>query len=89
LAALIILLTLLLALGRVLVGPTAVRRLLGTQAFGTAGTAVLALLALAFSSPVYLDIALVLALLAAVSVITFTQSVRIGRARRKKQNDLA
>ena len=80
-AALCILLTFLVSIIRVLRGPTAINRMLGVQAFGTAGTAVLAILAASADTPALFDAALVLALLAIVSLITFTQAYRIRIAR--------
>lgn len=73
LAALIILCTLVLAFVRISLGPTAEDRLLGIQSFGTVGTAVVILLSLSGPSKGYLDMALVMALLAAVTMITFTR----------------
>ncbi|MEX2607501.1 MAG: monovalent cation/H+ antiporter complex subunit F [Kiritimatiellia bacterium] len=72
-AALGILCTLLLAFIRVCRGPSAEDRLLGIQSFGTVGTAVVILLYLVEGSSGYLDVALVMAMLAAVTVITFTR----------------
>ena len=73
LAALVLFGTLLLALLRVFRGPTAEDRLLGIQSFGTVGTAVVVLLSLTTDLPGLLDVALVMAMLAAVTVITFTR----------------
>jgi len=73
LAALLIFCTLLLAFVRVFRGPTAEDRLLGIQSFGTVGTAVVVLLSQATHLPGLLDVALVMAMLAAVTVITFTR----------------
>jgi multicomponent Na+:H+ antiporter subunit F len=71
--ALAVLLTLLLAFVRVFRGPAAEDRLLGIQSFGTVGTAVLVLLAETETLPGLTDVALMLSLLAAVTVITFTR----------------
>jgi len=73
-AALVLLALVSLALVRVLRGPDALDRMMGVQLFGTAGTGVLLLLGEALALPGLRDAALVLALLAAVSTITFTQS---------------
>ena len=72
-AALAILLTLLLAFIRVCRGPTAEDRLLGIQSFGTVGTAVMLLLAQTGELRGLTDVALVMAMLAAVTIITFTR----------------
>ena len=72
-AALAILGTLLLAFIRVCRGPTAEDRLLGIQSFGTVGTAVVILLSLEGHRPGFLDVALIMAMLAAVTIITFTR----------------
>jgi multisubunit Na+/H+ antiporter MnhF subunit len=45
------------------------------QLFGTGGTGILVLLGLAFEDTALFDVALVLALLSAVVVITFTRNV--------------
>ncbi|MDA0991375.1 MAG: monovalent cation/H+ antiporter complex subunit F [Verrucomicrobia bacterium] len=76
-AALFILLTLLVSLFRVIRGPEAVDRMLGVQVFGTAGTAILVLLSEALALEGILDAALALAMLTAVSIITFTQAYRL------------
>ncbi len=73
LASLAILCTLLLAFIRVCRGPTAEDRLLGIQSFGTVGTAVVILLSLEEGRTGFLDVALIMAMLAAVTVITFTR----------------
>lgn len=54
-------------------GPTAADRMLMALLFGTGGTAILALLALAGGGSALLDAALVLALLAAIGGIAFAQ----------------
>lgn len=71
--ALLLLLTLLLAFVRVCRGPSAEDRLLGIQSFGTVGTAVMILLSQTMDLQGLLDVALILAMLAAVTVITFTR----------------
>lgn len=71
--ALILLLTLLLAFVRVFRGPSAEDRLLGIQSFGTIGTAITVLLSQSMPLKGLLDVALILAMLAAVTVITFTR----------------
>ncbi len=54
-------------------GPSAPDRMLTTLLFGTTGTAVLLLLAQGLAAPVLRDVALVLALLAAISTIAFVR----------------
>ena len=66
-----LLLTVLLGLVRVLLGPTPADRMLAAQLFGTTGVAVLLLLAEVLPAPPLRDVALVLALLSVLAVITF------------------
>lgn len=72
-AALTVLLTLLLAFIRVCRGPTAEDRLLGIQSFGTAGTVIVLLLSQTETMGGLTDVARILAMLAAVTIITFTR----------------
>lgn len=74
-----VLLTLLLGLVRVLRGPARVDRLLVIQLFGTAGTAVLLVLADARQQPALRDVALLLALLAAIASAALVQLLRRSR----------
>ena len=71
--ALLLLLALISGLWRMLQGPTAADRILAGQLFTTVGIACLLLLAQAFKLPSLLDVALVLALLAAVTAIAFVR----------------
>lgn len=71
--ALLLLLTLVLGLWRVLRGPTAADRMLAAQLFGTTAVACMLLLAEAFQRPALRDVALVFALLAAVSAVAFVR----------------
>ena len=66
-----LLLTVLAGLIRVLLGPTPADRMLAAQLFGTTGVAMLLLLAQALSVPPLTDVALVLALLSILAVVTF------------------
>jgi len=75
-AVLGLMLTLLLGLLRVLRGPGEADRMLATQLIGTAGVGVLLLLSLLFSQPALIDVALILALLAAVAAAAFTGQQR-------------
>lgn len=63
-------------------GPTPADRMLTAMLFGTTGTAVLVLLAAAGGSAALVDVALVLALLAAVGGIAFAK-----RAWHTQEND--
>lgn len=73
--AVFLLANLLVALLRVVRGPTDADRLLVALLFGTTGVAVLLLLAEAGAAPVLADVALVFALLAAVAGVAFAQRV--------------
>jgi multicomponent Na+:H+ antiporter subunit F len=75
-AAVFVLITLLLSLGRVFRGPTPVDRILAAQLMGTAGVGVLLLLGTGLQCagmpiPGYIDVALVLAVLAGVAGVAF------------------
>ena len=67
-----LMISLLLGLVRVLLGPGAGDRMLATQLIGTAGVGILLLLSQVFTQPALIDVALILALLAAVAVAAFT-----------------
>ncbi|MGM8909727.1 monovalent cation/H+ antiporter complex subunit F [Psychrobacter sp. 1U1] len=71
--ALFLLLNLSAGMWRVLRGPTAADRMLAVQLFGTTAVAVLLLLAEASSSAALRDVALVFALLAAVTAVAFVR----------------
>ncbi|MGM8898404.1 MULTISPECIES: monovalent cation/H+ antiporter complex subunit F [unclassified Psychrobacter] len=71
--ALFLLLNLSAGIWRVLRGPTAADRMLAVQLFGTTAVAVLLLLAEASSSAALRDVALVFALLAAVTAVAFVR----------------
>lgn len=71
-------LTLLLGLGRALLGPTLQDRMLSIQIVGTGGVALLLLLAVLTGTPALIDTALVLALLAAVAVVALTRQRETG-----------
>lgn len=73
LSALILLLVLLLGTVRAMRGPTLADRMLSVQLLGTGGVALLLLLSAVTSTPALLDVALVLALLAAVAVAAVTR----------------
>lgn len=71
--AVFLLANLLVALVRVVRGPTDADRLLVALLFGTTGVAVLLLLAEAGEAPALADVALVFALLAGVTGVAFAQ----------------
>lgn len=73
LLALFLLINLLVALLRVVRGPTAADRLLAALLFGTTGVAILLLLAHSSGSSGLIDVALVFALLAAITGAAFAQ----------------
>jgi multicomponent Na+:H+ antiporter subunit F len=72
---LFLLLTLIVGLARVWRGPTPADRMLAAQLFGTSGVAILAVLAEVTDAPALRDVALVLALLAALAVVVFVRRV--------------
>lgn len=71
--ALFLLVNLLAALVRATRGPTAADRMLVALLFGTTGTGILLLLAYADDSPALVDVALTLALLAAIAGVAFSR----------------
>lgn len=72
----LLLLTLIPALWRIMHGPTRSDRLLAVQLFGTTGAAVLLLLAALTETPALREVALILALLAAVLSAALVQFLR-------------
>ncbi|MGD8842019.1 MAG: monovalent cation/H+ antiporter complex subunit F [Gammaproteobacteria bacterium] len=72
LSALCLMLSLLLGLLRVMRGPGAADRMLAVQLIGTAGVGLALLLSLLLDQSGLIDVALVLALLAAVAAAAFT-----------------
>jgi multicomponent Na+:H+ antiporter subunit F len=71
LPVLALLVSLILGLVRVVLGPSDTDRMLASQLIGTTGVAMLLLLSRAARTPALLDVALVFALLAAVTAIAF------------------
>ena len=67
-----LMLSLLLGLIRVLRGPEAGDRMMAAQLIGTTGVGILLLLSLLLNQPALADVALILALLAAVAVAAFS-----------------
>ena len=80
LSALGLILSLFLGLLRVLLGPGVGDRMLATQLIGTVGVGMLLLLSVLLDQPALIDVALRLALLAAVAAAAFT-------GQQKTQND--
>ncbi len=70
---------------RILKGPTAADRMMTAQLFGTCGVAILLLLGAGMANPVLIDIALVFALLSALSTLTFVR--RTWQPGKKKHDD--
>lgn len=68
----VLMLSLLLGLAAVLRLPGDSERMMAVQLIGTTGVGVLLLLSLLFNQPALTDVALILALLAAVAVAAFT-----------------
>ncbi|RUO32854.1 monovalent cation/H+ antiporter complex subunit F [Aliidiomarina sanyensis] len=77
--AALLLASLIIGLVRVWLGPQEADRMLSAQLFGTTGVAILLILAIATGQRALIDIAFVLALLAAVATIAFVR--RVGRAK--------
>ena len=75
---LFLLLNLFVGMWRVLRGPTAADRMLAAQLFGTTAVAVLLLLAQVFGNAALCDVALVFALLAAVTAVAFVRCTRLN-----------
>jgi multicomponent Na+:H+ antiporter subunit F len=71
--ALILLLSVVLGLLRIMWGPTAADRMMAAQLFGTCGVAILLLMARGLAQPMVVDVALVFALLAALSTVAFVR----------------
>ena len=75
-AAGLVLLTVMVALGRALGRRAAADRMMAAQLLGTGGVAALLLLSVATDTPSIVDVALVLALLAAFASIAFVLAAR-------------
>lgn len=76
--ALVLLTTMAAGLMRVIIGPTPADRMMAAQLLGTSSIGMLLLLAPALAVPALVDVALIFALLAAVSVVAFTRR-RVGQ----------
>jgi len=75
-SALALMLSLFLGLLRVVRGPGAGDRMLATQLIGTAGVGLLLVLSVSLKQTALIDVALILALLAAVAAAAFTGQQR-------------
>jgi len=73
--ALFLLLNLVAGMWRILRGPSAADRMLASQLFGTTAVAILLLLAQAYDTSALRDVALLFALLAAVTAVGFVRRV--------------
>ncbi len=78
-AALVLVVTLCGGLVRVVLGPTPFDRLMAAQLMGTTGIATLLVLAEVVHVPALVDVAVIFALLAAVTVVAFTGQSQITR----------
>ena len=78
-AVVVLSITSLLSTYRVLVGPTIQDRLVGLSLIGTKTTVVMVLLAVLWDRRVFLDIALVYAILGYVGIIAITKYLRVGK----------
>lgn len=76
LAAALLLVTLVVGVLRIPIGPTQPDRMVSAQLFGTTGVASLLLLAHATQDWAMIDVALVVAVLAAVAIVAFVRRVR-------------
>jgi multicomponent Na+:H+ antiporter subunit F len=74
-SAFVILINIAASLVRVLKGPTRADRMMGAQLIGTGGVAILVLLSMVHQQPGVLDVALLLALLAALAAVAFVKSL--------------
>lgn len=81
-AAVFIALTMALGLVRLLRGPTMADRMMAAQLLGTSGAAICLLMSYASELPALLDVALTLALLAALAAATM--SLKAGAAQAEK-----
>jgi multicomponent Na+:H+ antiporter subunit F len=72
-AAIVILITVIGGMIRVVRGPSSADRMIAAQLFGTSGVAWILLFSVVKEKPVYIDVALVLALLAAVTAVAFVR----------------
>jgi multicomponent Na+:H+ antiporter subunit F len=77
------------ALLRVVRGPSHADRMLGAQLVGTGGIGAVLLLSAATGDPAVVDVALVLALLAAFAAVAFAKAASAGGASDPEDEDVA
>ena len=85
--ALLILISVVVGLIRILRGPTAADRMLAAQLFGSGGVAILLILAQAMQMPSLVDVALIYALLAAVTMVVFVRRQWGNQEKTGEMND--
>jgi len=78
LALIVLILSLCIGLIRIFLGPTLEDRIMSVQLMGTTGVGILLILGLLLDMPASIDIALVLAMLAAISVAALTRKKAMG-----------
>jgi multicomponent Na+:H+ antiporter subunit F len=78
LALIVLILSLCIGLIRIFLGPTLEDRIMSVQLMGTTGVGILLILGLLLDMPASIDIALVLAMLAAISVAALTRKKVTG-----------
>jgi len=78
LALIVLILSLCIGLIRIFLGPTLEDRIMSVQLMGTTGVGILLILGLLLDMPASIDIALVLAMLAAISVAALTRRKATG-----------
>lgn len=78
-ALIVLVLSLCIGLVRIFRGPTIEDRIMSMQLMGTTGVGILLILGLLMDMPASLDIALVLAMLAAISVVALTRREAEGQ----------
>jgi len=86
--ALFLLLNLCFGMWRILSGPTAADRMLAAQLFGTTAVAILLLLSQTLNNHAIRDVALIFALLAAVTAVAFVQRAWPETEDKNKNNDI-
>ena len=83
----IILVSVMVGLLRILRGPTEADRMLAAQLFGTGGVAILLILAHAMRMPSLVDVALIYALLAAITMVIFIRRQQSDQENTEEMND--
>ncbi|MFZ9733766.1 MAG: monovalent cation/H+ antiporter complex subunit F [Burkholderiaceae bacterium] len=81
-----ILVTMVLALARGILGPTVYDRVLAVNMFGTKTVLLLALVALLFGRPDFIDLALAYALINFIGILAVLQFVQIRELRRNQES---